>query len=130
MHQPTTKTVGSDKLCSPHAGQKSCVLFSEEKEAPSALHLSIIKTLLHCDSKEEPSNFSKDCGGADALMAVLQEYEDLFWLYFSFFLLISLRAEQSFCSRSFYRKVFCPDNCPQCPTSSICIVPLLTDMQV
>lgn len=59
MHQPTTKTVGSEKLCSPHAGQKSCALFSGKKEAASVLHLFIIKTLLRCGRKAEPSNFSK-----------------------------------------------------------------------
>ena len=48
MHQPTTKTVGSDNLCSVRAGQKSCVLFSGEKEV---LHSFIIKTLFDYDRK-------------------------------------------------------------------------------
>lgn len=77
MHQETTKTVCSN--CALHMlGRRAVSYFLGEKEAPLALQLSIIKTLLHGNRKAKLLNFSKDCGGVGELMTILQEYEDFF----------------------------------------------------
>lgn len=81
MLQPTTKTVGSDKLCSPRAGQESCVLFSGEKEVPLVFHSFIIKK-----EKGRILKLLANTGGADAPMAILQEYKSLILVLFHFVL--------------------------------------------